>query len=81
VDGRTVDQLSRAGRIRLTRQARDRAPRHGVNYSINVPVKRPGAYQLRIALRDSATGRLGSRPDGSQGWQSQAHHAGATVRR
>jgi hypothetical protein len=32
----------------------------GFLYSINVPVKKAGAYQLRVAVRDSASERVGS---------------------
>jgi VWFA-related protein len=59
-DGQVVDQLSRAGGLRLTPQARDVASRYGINYTIDVPVKKPGAYQLRVAFRDVASGRAGS---------------------
>jgi hypothetical protein len=59
-DGQVVDQLSRIGELRLTPQARDLAARYGVNYTIDVPVKKPGAYQLRVAFRDTASGRTGS---------------------
>ena len=34
--------------------------RGGLVYVVNVPVKKPGAYQLRIAVRDAATERVGS---------------------
>ncbi len=32
----------------------------GVDYMMEVPVKEPGAYQLRAAVRDSPTGHVGS---------------------
>lgn len=32
----------------------------GFVYTINVPIKKPGAYQLRVALRDSQAERIGS---------------------
>jgi VWFA-related protein len=59
-EGQVVDRLSRVGELRLTSEARDLAARHGINYVIDVPVKKAGAYQLRVALRDSASGRLGA---------------------
>ena len=33
---------------------------NGLVYTLPHPVKKPGAYQLRTALRDSATGKVGS---------------------
>jgi VWFA-related protein len=59
-DGQVVDRLSRAGELRLTPEGRDVALRHGINYTLDVPVKKAGGYQLRVALRDTASGRLGS---------------------
>lgn len=32
----------------------------GVSYRMDVPIKDPGGYQLRVAVRDSASGRVGS---------------------
>jgi VWFA-related protein len=37
-----------------------RVLRDGLVYYVVVPVKKPGAYQLRMSLRDSATERIGS---------------------
>ena len=34
--------------------------RDGFVYFVTVPVKKPGAYQLRIALRDHGSQRVGS---------------------
>jgi hypothetical protein len=33
---------------------------HGFVYTVNHPVKKPGAYQLRTAVRDAATEKIGS---------------------
>jgi hypothetical protein len=36
------------------------ARRDGLTFGINLPVKKPGAFQLRIAVRDVPTERIGS---------------------
>jgi hypothetical protein len=38
----------------------DRITRNGFVYSLAVPIKTPGAYQLRMAIRDETTERIGS---------------------
>jgi VWFA-related protein len=59
-DGRVVDQLNRVETIRVPADSLEQFKKEGMVYDLNVPVKRPGAYQLRIAVRDSATERTGS---------------------
>lgn len=38
----------------------DEALKQGVVYVLDVPVKKPGAYQIRVAVRDTGTGKVGS---------------------
>jgi VWFA-related protein len=59
-EGRVIEQLGRDGKIRFSQDALERALQRGINYTIDVPVKKPGAYQLRVAFRDTASGRVGS---------------------
>jgi VWFA-related protein len=59
-DGRPVDQVNRIGELVLPRDASPERERRGFQYWLDVPVKKPGAYQLRIALRDVASDRIGS---------------------
>jgi VWFA-related protein len=59
-DGRVIDQLNRIETIRVPADSLERFKREGMVYDLNVPVKKPGAYQLRIAVRDTATERTGS---------------------
>jgi VWFA-related protein len=59
-DGQIVDQVALTETIRAKPEKLERFLREGMLYGMNVPVKRPGAYQLRIAVRDSASGRVGS---------------------
>jgi VWFA-related protein len=59
-DGQVVDQVNLIETIRVKPEKLERFMREGMLYGMNVPVRRPGAYQLRIAVRDSATGRVGS---------------------
>ena len=46
--------------IQLPEEDYQRALRQGLVYNVTVPIKKAGAYQFRMALRDAATGRLGS---------------------
>jgi VWFA-related protein len=59
-DGQVVDQVALVETIRVQPQALERFMREGMIYGLNVPIRQPGAYQLRIAVRDAATGRIGS---------------------
>jgi VWFA-related protein len=59
-DGRVVDQLNRIETIRVPADSLELFKKEGMVYDLNVPVRKPGAYQFRVAVRDSATERTGS---------------------
>ena len=59
-NGVAVDQTARTYTMQLPEELYQRAQRDGLVYYITVPVKKPGAYQLRMSLRDTATDRIGS---------------------
>lgn len=55
-----VDQISRLHTVRVRGETYQRVMRDGFVYVIAVPLKKPGAYQLRIALRDNSSEQIGS---------------------
>jgi hypothetical protein len=59
-NGKLVDEASRTHTVRVRGETYKRIMRDGFEYVITVPIKKAGAYQLRTALRDSATQRVGS---------------------
>ena len=59
-NGVVVDHMSRQHTIRVKGQTYERILKEGFTYYLTVPVAKPGAYQLRTALRDPASGRVGS---------------------
>jgi VWFA-related protein len=59
-NGLVVDQVDRVQTIRVRGEPYRRALENGFVFIINVPIKKPGAYQLRTALRDIASERVGS---------------------
>jgi VWFA-related protein len=59
-DGQVVDELNRTETVRARGDALSNILANGVVYAMKVPVKKPGAYQLRVAVRDAATDKLGS---------------------
>jgi VWFA-related protein len=59
-DGNIVDEVSRVDRLRVHGEAYQRVLKAGFVYMLTVPIKKPGAYQLRVALRDQASERVGS---------------------
>ena len=59
-NGAAVDETSKNYSITLGEKAYQNALEKGFIYDLVVPVKKPGAYQFRVALRDSRTERVGS---------------------
>ncbi|HEX8139939.1 MAG TPA: VWA domain-containing protein [Pyrinomonadaceae bacterium] len=59
-NGQVIDQISKTYTLRMGPDVYERALRDGFTYTVNLPVKKPGAYQLRAALRDAASERVGS---------------------
>lgn len=59
-DSGPVDQSGRTYTLSLRDEVYKRALRDGLVYSVVVPIKKPGAYQLRMSLRDSSSERIGA---------------------
>jgi len=59
-NGQVVDQLGRLQEIRVQPDSLEQAHREGLTYRLDVPVAKPGAYHLRVALRDTSDGRVGT---------------------
>ena len=61
--GEGAQPLAAMGRVydlRVAPGMMTEARRNGVFYSLDVPVPKRGAYQVRVAVRDEATGKMGS---------------------
>jgi VWFA-related protein len=59
-NGSVVDQVARTQTIRVRDDTYKRFLQNGLAYNLTVPVKKAGAYQMRVAVRDVTTSRLGS---------------------
>jgi VWFA-related protein len=59
-NGVPLDQSGRTYTLQLPEALYQRTQRGGLVYYVTVPIKKPGAYQLRISLRDSSTERIGA---------------------
>ena len=59
-DGAIAEKESRTETVRAKGQTLARLLRDGLVYSMSIPAKKPGVYQLRVAVRDTATEKLGS---------------------
>lgn len=59
-NGLVVDQLSHVHTMRVRGAQYEKMMKQGFVYFVTVPIKKPGAYQLRTALRDEASSRVGS---------------------
>jgi VWFA-related protein len=59
-NGQTVDQVNKTQTIRVRGKTYESVLRNGLVYFMNVPVKKAGVYQLRVAVRDAATEQIGS---------------------
>ena len=59
-NGNPVGEHSRTVTLRLRGEAYERALRDGVVESFDMPVKKSGAFQFRVAVRDEASARIGA---------------------
>ena len=59
-DGRQIDGADKTWKFRVPQATYEQIREKGLLYSIHVPVKTAGAYQMRVVLRDFTTGQLGS---------------------
>ena len=59
-NGIPVDQIGHTHTVPVHGETYQRVMRDGFVYSITVPLKKPGAYQLRVALRDNSSEQIGS---------------------
>ncbi|HST53992.1 MAG TPA: VWA domain-containing protein [Pyrinomonadaceae bacterium] len=59
-EGNVIDRIDRTETVRVRAAAYDAVRHNGLVYTMQVPVKKAGAYQLRVAVRDAATEKLGS---------------------
>ena len=59
-NGLVIDQLGRTHTMRVKGKTYERILNDGFTYNLTVPVKKAGAYQLRTAVRDVSTERIGS---------------------
>lgn len=59
-NGTQVDQLSKNYTIEISEKVYQNMLKNGFVYTLSVPVKKAGAYQFRIALRDTKSEKIGS---------------------
>jgi VWFA-related protein len=59
-NGQVVEQLGRSYELDLPKPAYEKIVRDGFVYHFLFPVKKPGAYQYRVAVRDPKAGTVGS---------------------
>ena len=59
-DGEATVNGNRTETLRVRGPDYEHLLNHGLVYTLNLPVKRPGFYQLRVAVRDAASERIGS---------------------
>lgn len=60
VNGQTIDRGGRSYTLRVKGAEYESAINNGIMYALDVPLKKPGAYQLRLAVLDEQSKRIGS---------------------
>ena len=59
-NGQQVDGTDKTFTMRFTGEGYRQVLKNGLVYSVHVPIKKPGAYQVRVVLRDAGSELLGS---------------------
>lgn len=58
--GQVIDRVDRTDTVRVEAAGYENVLRSGFDYVVNVSIEKPGAYQLRMAVRDASTEKVGS---------------------
>jgi len=58
--GQVIDQVAKVHTVDLSKEAYELSLKRGLVYDMAFPMKKPGGYQLRVAVRDHATDKVGS---------------------
>ena len=59
-NGTIVEQISRNASLSLSEDDYQQAINYGMGLAFDIPVKKPGSYQVRVAARDLASSHIGS---------------------
>lgn len=59
-NGAPIDQVAKTYTIQVGEKEYQQILKQGFVYNLPVPIKKAGAYQFRVALRDTATEKIGS---------------------
>lgn len=59
-NGAVVEQLKLGATLNLRKAEYEQALRDSLNLRLDLPVKKPGSYQVRIAVRDEVSSKIGS---------------------
>ena len=59
-NGGVVQQVSETREVRLRAESFDQIIRDGLTYQYDVPLKKYGSYQFRVAVRDAGSARIGT---------------------
>ncbi len=59
-NGNLIDQAIRGYSIVVTESELERTNKSGLIYIVTLPIKKPGAFQLRMAVRDSTSAEVGT---------------------
>jgi VWFA-related protein len=60
VDGEVIDSADKTWSLDVEPQSFDEVLKRGMVYSLHVPVKKSGAYQMRMVIRDSTSEQVGT---------------------
>ena len=59
-NGASADNNINSHTLRFTKEQFTKVREKGIIYNLPVPIIKPGAYQFRVALQDTATGKIGA---------------------
>jgi hypothetical protein len=59
-DGAPVTQIGKNNTFRVSPETYQQILNKGFVYNFNVPIRKPGAYQMRVAVRDTISSKVGS---------------------